>query len=29
MTSEGQIVKNKDGSLTVPDHPIISFIEGD
>ena len=29
MTSEGQIVKNKDGSLTVPDHPVISFIEGD
>ena len=29
MESEGQIVKNQDGSLKVPDHPIISFIEGD
>jgi isocitrate dehydrogenase len=29
MASEGQIVKNEDGSLTVPDRPIISFIEGD
>ncbi|MGD8290403.1 MAG: isocitrate dehydrogenase (NADP(+)) [Desulfobacterales bacterium] len=29
MANEGQIVKNQDGSLKVPDHPIISFIEGD
>ena len=29
MTDEGQIVKNEEGSLTVPDHPVISFIEGD
>ena len=29
MAKEGQIVRNKDGSLTVPDHPIITFIEGD
>jgi isocitrate dehydrogenase len=29
MASEGQIAKNEDGSLTVPDRPIISFIEGD
>ena len=29
MASEGQIVKNQDGSLKVPDHPFISFIEGD
>ncbi len=29
MANEGQIVKNKDGSLTVPDQPIITFIEGD
>jgi isocitrate dehydrogenase len=29
MANEGQIVKSKDGSLTVPDHPVISFIEGD
>jgi len=29
MTNEEQIVKSKDGSLMVPDHPIIPFIEGD
>ena len=29
MAIEGQIVKTKNGSLMVPDHPIISFIEGD
>jgi len=29
MASEGRIEKNDDGSLTVPDHPVISFIEGD
>ena len=29
MASEGQIVKGKDGSLKVPEQPIISFIEGD
>lgn len=29
MTDEGIIVKNPDGSLNVPDTPIIPFIEGD
>ena len=29
MASEGIIVKNDDGSLNVPDTPIIPFIEGD
>ena len=29
MTNEGIIVKNTDGSLNVPDNPIIPFIEGD
>ena len=29
MANEGQIVKNKDGSLKVPENPVISFIEGD
>ena len=29
MASEGIIVKNNDGSLIVPDTPIIPFIEGD
>jgi len=29
MSNEGIITKNTDGSLTVPDHPIIPFIEGD
>ena len=29
MASEGIIVKNNDGSLNVPDTPIIPFIEGD
>jgi len=29
MTNEGIITKNNDGSLDVPDHPIIPFIEGD
>ena len=29
MASEGIIVKNADGSLNVPDRPIIPFIEGD
>ena len=29
MTNEGTIVKNADGTLGVPDNPIISFIEGD
>ena len=29
MANEGQIVKGKDGSLKVPEQPIISFIEGD
>jgi isocitrate dehydrogenase len=29
MATEGLIVKNADGSLNVPDNPIIPFIEGD
>jgi isocitrate dehydrogenase len=29
MTNEGIIIKNTDGSLNVPDNPIIPFIEGD
>ena len=29
MAKEGRIVKNRDGSLTVPDHPVLCFIEGD
>jgi isocitrate dehydrogenase len=29
MTNEGIITKNSDGSLIVPDNPIIPFIEGD
>ncbi|NNL75619.1 MAG: NADP-dependent isocitrate dehydrogenase, partial [Desulfobacterales bacterium] len=29
MTTPKSITKNADGSLAVPDHPIISFIEGD
>ena len=29
MANKGQIVRSKDGSLIVPDHPAISFIEGD
>jgi isocitrate dehydrogenase len=29
MTNEGIIVKNEDGTLSVPDTPIIPFIEGD
>jgi isocitrate dehydrogenase len=29
MTNPKQIKKNGDGSLSVPDHPIIPFIEGD
>jgi isocitrate dehydrogenase len=29
MAKEGRIVKNDDGSLRVPDHPILCFIEGD
>jgi isocitrate dehydrogenase len=29
MTNEGIIIKNTDGSLDVPDNPIIPFIEGD
>ena len=29
MTNEGIITKNNDGSLDVPDNPIIPFIEGD
>ena len=29
MTNEGIITKNSDGSLDVPDNPIIPFIEGD
>jgi isocitrate dehydrogenase len=29
MTNEGIITKNNDGSLNVPDNPIIPFIEGD
>ena len=29
MASEGRIVKGQDGSLKVPEEPIISFIEGD
>ena len=29
MANEGKIVKNDDGSLNVPDTPIIPFIEGD
>lgn len=29
MANEGLITKNDDGSLNVPDHPTIPFIEGD
>jgi isocitrate dehydrogenase len=29
MANEGKIVKNDNGTLTVPDNPIIPFIEGD
>ncbi|RJP76795.1 MAG: isocitrate dehydrogenase (NADP(+)) [Desulfobacteraceae bacterium] len=29
MTQENMITKNNDGTLNVPDHPIIPFIEGD
>jgi isocitrate dehydrogenase len=29
MTNAEKIQKNSDGSLSVPDHPIIPFIEGD
>ena len=29
MVDENKILKNEDGSLTVPDHPVIPFIEGD
>jgi isocitrate dehydrogenase len=29
MTNEGIILKNTDGSLNVPDSPIVPFIEGD
>jgi isocitrate dehydrogenase len=29
MATPGKIKKNSDGSLNVPDHPIIPFIEGD
>jgi len=29
MANEDSIVKNADGTLSVPDHPIIPFIEGD
>jgi isocitrate dehydrogenase len=29
MANEGIIVKNTDGTLNVPDHPVIPFIEGD
>ena len=29
MANDGQIVKGKDGSLKVPENPVISFIEGD
>ena len=29
MADAGKIKKNSDGSLNVPDHPIIPFIEGD
>jgi isocitrate dehydrogenase len=29
MTNEGIIIKNTDGSLAVPDQPVIPFIEGD
>jgi len=29
MTTEGIITKNADGSLNVPDRPVIPFIEGD
>ncbi len=29
MSNEGIITKNTDGSLKVPDNPIIPFIEGD
>jgi len=29
MTNGGIITKNDDGSLAVPDHPVIPFIEGD
>ena len=29
MTKEGVILKNSDGTLSVPDNPIVPFIEGD
>jgi isocitrate dehydrogenase len=29
MAKEGRILKNPNGSLTVPEHPVICFIEGD
>ncbi len=29
MTQEEKITMNRDGSLSVPDHPVIPFIEGD
>ena len=29
MANKEKIIKNVDGSLNVPDHPIIPFIEGD
>ena len=29
MTSPGQAIERKNGGLTVPDHPIVPFIEGD
>jgi isocitrate dehydrogenase len=29
MANPEKITKNGDGSLNVPDHPIIPFIEGD
>lgn len=29
MADENKIIKNEEGSLTVPDHPVIPFIEGD
>ena len=29
MSNRNRITKNDDGSLTVPDFPVIPFIEGD
>ncbi len=29
MSTQGELIARRDGKLTVPDHPIIPFIEGD